>query len=83
MENAHIKETGDVLSYFGVTEDTGLTPEQVKKNLSKFGYNGEGDAKKGWLGWRTAGNSCNGDFGEWKESVLMSEVVGELLDGKV
>lgn len=46
MENAHIKETGDVLSYFGVTEDTGLTPEQVKKNLNKYGYNGEGDAKK-------------------------------------
>lgn len=45
MENAHIKETGDVLSYFGVTEDTGLTPEQVKKNLSKYGFNGEGDAQ--------------------------------------
>uniref|UniRef100_A0AAQ5Y796 Cation-transporting P-type ATPase N-terminal domain-containing protein n=1 Tax=Amphiprion ocellaris TaxID=80972 RepID=A0AAQ5Y796_AMPOC len=33
MENAHTKESPDVLSYFGVTEDTGLTPEQVKKNL--------------------------------------------------
>lgn len=42
MENAHTKESGDVLSYFGVTEDTGLSPEQVKKNLSKYGYNGEG-----------------------------------------
>lgn len=55
MENAHIKETGDVLSYFGVTEDTGLTPEQVKKNLSKYGFNGEGDAqtvKNGWMDGR-------------------------------
>lgn len=52
MENAHIKETGDVLSYFGVTEDSGLTPEQVKKNLSKYGFNGEGDAQTGWMdGW--------------------------------
>lgn len=52
MENAHIKETGDVLSYFGVTEDTGLTPEQVKKNLSKYGFNGEGDAHTAGLDGR-------------------------------
>uniref|UniRef100_H2SSD0 Calcium-transporting ATPase n=1 Tax=Takifugu rubripes TaxID=31033 RepID=H2SSD0_TAKRU len=42
MENAHTKESGDVLAHFGVTEDTGLSPEQVKKNLSKYGFNGEG-----------------------------------------
>uniref|UniRef100_A0A3Q1GVP3 Calcium-transporting ATPase n=1 Tax=Acanthochromis polyacanthus TaxID=80966 RepID=A0A3Q1GVP3_9TELE len=41
MENAHTKESPDVLSYFGVTEDTGLTPEQVKKNLDKYGHNGK------------------------------------------
>lgn len=47
MENAHTKESDEVLSYFGVTEDTGLPPEQVKKNLEKYGYNGEG-----WMdGW--------------------------------
>lgn len=43
MENAHTRESADVLSYFGVTEDTGLSPEQVKKNLDKYGFNGEGE----------------------------------------
>ena len=43
MENAHIKESDDVLAYFGVTEETGLSPEQVKKNLDKYGHNGEGE----------------------------------------
>lgn len=56
MENAHIKESGEVLSYFGVTEETGLSPEQVKKSLDKYGYNGEGEKEKkktvGWMdGW--------------------------------
>lgn len=48
-----MKESGDALSYFGVTEDTGLSPEQVEKNLNKYGYNGEGDKKgKRWIdGW--------------------------------
>lgn len=54
MENAHTRESADVLSYFGVTEDTGLTPEQVKKNLDKYGFNGEGskemDDRKKQLG---------------------------------
>lgn len=59
MENAHIKESGDVLAHFGVTEDTGLSPEQVKKNLSKYGYNGEGQRGRGGGGrkrseWRVA-----------------------------
>ena len=53
MENAHIKESGEVLSYFGVTEETGLSPDQVTKNLSKYGYNGEEKKKKemedGWM----------------------------------
>lgn len=53
MENAHIKESDDVLSYFGVTEDIGLSPDQVKRNLDKYGYNGEG--VDGW------------SAGEWRE----------------
>lgn len=58
MENAHIKESGDVLSYFGVTEDTGLSPEQVKKNLNKYGYNGEGDKEgKKMDGWMARENN--------------------------
>ncbi len=55
MENAHTKESPDVLSYFGVTEDTGLSPDQVKKNLDKYGFNGEGETEKkyGWMyAWR-------------------------------
>lgn len=49
MENSHAKESADVLAYFGVTEETGLSPEIVKKNLEKYGYNGEGEKKMdGW-----------------------------------
>lgn len=43
MENAHTKESEDVLSYFSVTEETGLSPDQFKRNLDKYGYNGEGE----------------------------------------
>ncbi|KAG5854752.1 ATPase sarcoplasmic/endoplasmic reticulum Ca2+ transporting 1, like [Anguilla anguilla] len=39
MENAHIKVPEECLAYFGVNETTGLTPDQFKKNLAKFGYN--------------------------------------------
>lgn len=46
-----MKESPDVLSHFGVTEEIGLSPEQFKKNLDKYGYNGEGDTEA-WLdGW--------------------------------
>ena len=41
MENAHTQEPPACLAYFNVSEGTGLTPEQVKKNLAKYGYNGE------------------------------------------
>ena len=41
MENAHTKAPAECLSYFGVNENTGLSPEQFKKNLDKHGYNGE------------------------------------------
>lgn len=52
MEVAHTKESGEVLSYFGVTEEIGLSPEQVKKNLDKYGFNGEGEKEKKWMdGW--------------------------------
>lgn len=49
MENAHMKESEDILSHFGVTEETGLSPEQVKKNLDKYGFNGEGEKTGGWM----------------------------------
>uniref|UniRef100_P70083-2 Isoform SERCA1A of Sarcoplasmic/endoplasmic reticulum calcium ATPase 1 n=1 Tax=Makaira nigricans TaxID=13604 RepID=P70083-2 len=39
MENAHTKSPAECLSYFGVNEHTGLSPDQFKKNLDKFGYN--------------------------------------------
>ena len=41
MENAHTKGTADCLAHFGVNEATGLTPDQFKKNLAKYGHNGE------------------------------------------
>lgn len=72
MENAHTKESGDVLAHFGVTEDTGLSPEQVKKNLSKYGFNGEGERGRG-DGWMK--EACevadwwrNGWKGGWRMS---------------
>ncbi|XP_043942467.1 sarcoplasmic/endoplasmic reticulum calcium ATPase 1 isoform X1 [Protopterus annectens] len=39
MENAHTKTVEECLAYFGVNENTGLSPEQVKKNFDKFGPN--------------------------------------------
>ncbi|XP_059204237.1 sarcoplasmic/endoplasmic reticulum calcium ATPase 1 [Centropristis striata] len=50
MENAHMKASPDVLSYFGVTEDNGLSPDQVKKNLDKYGFN-ELPAEEGKTIW--------------------------------
>lgn len=41
MENAHTKSATEVLDNFGVNENTGLTVEQVKVNLEKYGPNGE------------------------------------------
>lgn len=41
MENAHAKTPAECLTYFGVNEVTGLTPDQFKKNLDKYGFNGE------------------------------------------
>lgn len=48
MENAHTKETAECLAYFGVSESTGLAPDQVKKNQAKYGFNGEESMDK-WM----------------------------------
>ncbi|XP_035379579.1 sarcoplasmic/endoplasmic reticulum calcium ATPase 1 isoform X3 [Electrophorus electricus] len=39
MENAHTQEATACLAHFSVSESTGLAPDQVKKNLAKYGYN--------------------------------------------
>ncbi|KAK7925654.1 hypothetical protein WMY93_007964 [Mugilogobius chulae] len=39
MENAHTKSASEVLNYFDVNENNGLTQEQVRINLEKFGAN--------------------------------------------
>lgn len=41
MEAAHAKSTEECLAYFGVSETTGLTPDQVKRHLEKYGPNGK------------------------------------------
>ncbi|XP_069044434.1 sarcoplasmic/endoplasmic reticulum calcium ATPase 1 isoform X2 [Lepisosteus oculatus] len=50
MDNGHSKTTEECLAYFGVNENTGLSPEQVKKNLSKYGFN-ELPAEEGKTLW--------------------------------
>ncbi|KAI4877401.1 hypothetical protein NFI96_000427 [Prochilodus magdalenae] len=39
MENSHTKSSSEVLKNFNVNENTGLTLEQVKANLEKYGPN--------------------------------------------
>ncbi|XP_068610599.1 ATPase sarcoplasmic/endoplasmic reticulum Ca2+ transporting 1, like isoform X1 [Brachionichthys hirsutus] len=39
MENSHTKGPAECLAFFSVNEQSGLTPDQFKKNLEKFGYN--------------------------------------------
>uniref|UniRef100_A0A5K3FGT0 Calcium-transporting ATPase n=1 Tax=Mesocestoides corti TaxID=53468 RepID=A0A5K3FGT0_MESCO len=39
MENAHCRKAEDVLAYFNVDEETGLSDEQVKRNSEKYGLN--------------------------------------------
>ncbi|KAM9837817.1 ATPase sarcoplasmic/endoplasmic reticulum Ca2+ transporting 1, like [Aulostomus maculatus] len=39
MENAHTKVPAECLTFFGVNENSGLTPDQFKKNLDKYGFN--------------------------------------------
>lgn len=47
MENAHAKGPAECLAYFGVNENTGLSPDQFKKNLEKYGHNGESAGHQG------------------------------------
>lgn len=55
MENSHTKGPAECLAYFGVNEKTGLSPDQFKKNLEKYGYNGERAGHQGWGGWGWGG----------------------------
>lgn len=48
MENAHTKGPAECVAHFGVNENTGLSPDQFKKNLDKYGYNGERAGHQGW-----------------------------------
>lgn len=41
MEDAFTKEPAEVVAHFGVNSESGLTPEQFKKQLDKYGFNGE------------------------------------------
>lgn len=41
MEDAHAKTTEEVINYFNVDPERGLTPDQVKRNQEKYGPNGE------------------------------------------
>nr|XP_055031077.1 ATPase sarcoplasmic/endoplasmic reticulum Ca2+ transporting 1, like isoform X1 [Misgurnus anguillicaudatus] len=50
MEDAYAKNTAECLAYFGVNETTGLTPDQFKRNLTKYGYN-ELPAEEGKTIW--------------------------------
>uniref|UniRef100_A0A3Q3J0E2 Calcium-transporting ATPase n=1 Tax=Monopterus albus TaxID=43700 RepID=A0A3Q3J0E2_MONAL len=48
MENAHTKTPAECLAHFGVNENSGLTPDQFKRNLDKYGFNGESTGKSIW-----------------------------------
>lgn len=41
MEDAHTRTVEEVLEHFKVDEESGLTDEQAKKGLEKYGPNGE------------------------------------------
>lgn len=41
MEDAHTRTVEEVLEHFKVDEESGITDEQVKKGLEKYGPNGE------------------------------------------
>ncbi len=41
MEDAYTKKPSECLAYFAVNETTGLSPDHVKKNLAKYGFNGK------------------------------------------
>ncbi|XP_053197362.1 ATPase sarcoplasmic/endoplasmic reticulum Ca2+ transporting 1, like [Scomber japonicus] len=54
MEHAHAKSPAECLAYFGVNEHSGLTPDQFKKNLDKYGHN-ELPAEEGKSIWELIG----------------------------
>lgn len=41
MEDAHCKTVDEVLNYFSVDPERGLTPDQIKRNQEKYGPNGK------------------------------------------
>ena len=41
MEQAYMKTSEEVLEYFKVSEEDGLTPERVETQREKYGLNGE------------------------------------------
>lgn len=41
MEDGHIKTVDEVVNYFGVDPERGLTLDQVKRNQEKYGPNGK------------------------------------------
>ena len=51
MDFAHTKTTQEVLGYFNVDEEYGLSDDQVRKNLEKYGRNGKliWKARKFWF----------------------------------
>ena len=44
MEDAHCKSCEEVLQYFRVDEEIGLTDDQVKRAQEKYGPNGKYDS---------------------------------------
>lgn len=55
MEHAHTKPPAECLTYFGVNETTGLSIDQFKKNLAKYGHNGKSLGFRGMGGGATIG----------------------------
>ncbi|KAM5198007.1 sarcoplasmic/endoplasmic reticulum calcium ATPase 1 isoform 1-T1 [Hipposideros larvatus] len=51
MEAAHSKSTEECLAYFGVSETTGLSQDQVKRHLEKYGPNGKCPLEAGKSLW--------------------------------
>ena len=41
MEDAYYQNKEDVLKFFGVSQQTGLSLQEVKENLEKYGPNGK------------------------------------------
>ena len=41
MDQAHTKPVEEILAHFSVDENVGLTDDQIKKSLDKYGPNGK------------------------------------------